>query len=184
MTFQLIQTATVGAGGAASIDFNSIPQIYTDLYILVSARSSGTANNYTGLKINGVNTNQSSRFLYGTGTAKGAVGLTGASDYNLIAYMSLSSDTANTFANSSFYIPNYTAAIAKSVSIDAVTENSGSAASQMVLAGLWNSTAAITSLSLVSVAGSSLQASGTLAQHTTASLFGILKGSNGIVTVS
>lgn len=181
---QLIQTVTVGSGGASEIAFSSIPQTFTDLFIVVSARSSGTANNYTGLKINGVNTNQSSRFLYGTGSGTGSVSLTGASDYNLIAYMTLSSDTSNTFASSTFYIPNYAGSTTKSVSIDAVTENNATGANQMIMAGLWNSTAAITSLSIVSVAGSNLQASGNLAQYSTASLYGILKGSDGIVTVS
>lgn len=158
---------------AAEIVFTNIPQIYTDLYVVVSARSSGTANNYTGLKINGVNTSQSSRFLYGTGSGVGSVALTGASDYNLIAYMTLSSDTSNTFASSTFYIPNYTSSAAKTVSIDAVTENNATAASQMIMAGLWNSTSAITSLSVVSVAGSSLQASGNLAQNSSATLYGV-----------
>ena len=172
------------ASATTEISFTSIPQTFTDLYLVVSARSSGTSNNYTGLKINGVNTNQSSRFLYGSGSATGSVSLTGASDYNLIAYMSLSSDTANTFASSTFYIPNYTAAVAKSVSIDAVTENNATAANQMIMAGLWNSTAAITSLSVISVSGSSLQASGNLAQYTSATLYGVLKGSDGVTTVS
>jgi hypothetical protein len=169
------------ASATTEITFSSIPQTYTDLYLVVSARSTGTANNYTGLKINGVNTNQSSRFLYGTGSGTGSVSLTGASDYNLIAYMSLSSDTANTFASASFYIPNYTANVVKSVSIDDVTENNATAANQMVMSGLWNSTAAITSLGVISVAGSNLQASGNLAQYTSATLFGILKGSSSVV---
>jgi hypothetical protein len=183
MTMTLIQHTELGSA-ATEISFTSIPQTFTDLYLVVSARSTGTANNYTGLKINGVNTNQSSRFLYGTGSGVGSVSLTGASDYNLIAYMSLSTDTASTFASSTFYIPNYTAAIAKSVSIEAVTENNATGANQEIMAGLWNSTAAITSLGVISVAGSSLQASGNLAQYTSATLYGILKGTSNGVTVS
>ena len=38
-TFKKIQTVTVGSGGAASIDFTSIPQTYTDLKIVLSART-------------------------------------------------------------------------------------------------------------------------------------------------
>ena len=170
--YELIQHQRLETA-ASEIAFSNIPQNYTDLYIVVSARSSGTANNYTGLKINGVNTNQSSRFLYGTGSGVGSVSLTGTSDYNIIAYMTLSSDTSNTFASSTFYIPNYAGSTTKSVSIDAVTENNATGASQMLMAGSWNSTAAITSLSVVSVAGSSLQPSGNLVQGSSATLYGI-----------
>lgn len=170
--YELIERRTLDVA-ASEIVFNNIPQSYTDLVVVVSARSSGTANNYVGLKINSVNTNQSSRFLYGTGSGTGSVSLTGASDYNLIAYMTLSSDTSNTFASSSFYITNYAGSTIKSVSIDAVTENNATAANQMIMGGLWNSTAAITSLSVVSVAGSSLQASGNLVQNSSATLYGI-----------
>ena len=39
VTYKPIATVTVGAGGAASIDFTSIPGTYTDLLVLISARS-------------------------------------------------------------------------------------------------------------------------------------------------
>ncbi len=158
---------------AASITFSNIPQTYTDLYLLVSARSDGTGNNYTGLGINGVNTNQTSRFLYGTGSGTGSVSLTGASDYNAIAYMPISTTTSNTFSSASFYIPNYTSNVAKSISIDAVAENNATAGQQEIMAALWNSTAAITSLTVASVAGSSLQASGNMVSGSSATLYGI-----------
>ena len=55
MTYTLISTVTVGAGGAASIDFNSIPGTYTDLLLVVSVRSTRPAATNDGLfmSING-----------------------------------------------------------------------------------------------------------------------------------
>jgi hypothetical protein len=168
ISHQKISSAT------AEITFNSIPQIYSDLYLVVSARSSGTANNFTGLKINGTSnpSNHVSRFLYGTGSSVGTVTLDD-DGYNLIAYMNLSSDTASAFATSTFYISNYRSSAAKSISIDAITENNGTAANQMIMAGLWDSTSAITSLGVISVAGSSLNASGTMEPGSSATLYGI-----------
>ena len=39
VTHNLISTITVGSGGAASIDFTSIPQTYTDLLVKISLRA-------------------------------------------------------------------------------------------------------------------------------------------------
>ena len=51
-TLVKIQTVTVGSGGASSIDFTSIPQTYTDLCLVYSARLTTTDTNWR-LKING-----------------------------------------------------------------------------------------------------------------------------------
>ena len=54
-TYTLISSVTVGAGGASSIDFTSIPSTYTDLLVKISARSTLNELNgghAVGLKIN------------------------------------------------------------------------------------------------------------------------------------
>jgi hypothetical protein len=61
--------------------------------------------------------------------------------------------------------------------VETSTENNAAAAINAIVAGLWNSTDAMTSLSLVAEVGN-------FAQYSSATLFGILKGSDGIVTVS
>ena len=38
-TMKALQTVTVGAGGAATVTFSSIPQTYTDLILVVSKYS-------------------------------------------------------------------------------------------------------------------------------------------------
>lgn len=184
---KLIQTVTVGSGGEASITFGSggtLPQDYTDLLIFFSLRSNLSTNGNCGLQFNGLTTNQSGRALYGTGSSAGSFAISTSGNQNILAYISDSSQTANTFGNGSFYIPNYTSSVAKSVSVDGVAENNATGAASSIMAGLWNATAAITSVTLVPVSGSSNLPSGTFAQYSSASLFGITKGSDGIVTVS
>jgi hypothetical protein len=161
-TMTLISAITVDSGGASSINFTSIPQTYTDLLLKVSARNSdtGTANNlYVGF--NGVNTNQSAIKLVGTGSSASA-----SSDGNIIANMVASSATSNTFNNAEIYIPNYTVSQNKSVSIDSVNENNATDATLRLEAGLWSSTAAITSINLTGQ-------SGNFVQYSTAYLYGI-----------
>lgn len=164
MPLQLYRIATVevGSAGSSSIDFNSIPQGYTDLKIVLSGRLD--ANN-TAIKIqfNGLTTNLSSRYVYGSGSA--ATSYTDAS--NMYAYSNSSTYTSNAFANSEIYIPNYSGSNAKSVSVDAVTETNATAADMALFAGLWNSSAAITSIKL-------LPNSGNFVQNSTATLYGIL----------
>jgi hypothetical protein len=89
-----------------------------------------------------------------------------------------SGSTSNTFSNLSVYIPNYTGSTAKGVSIDSVTENNGTNAFQVIAAHLTNSTSAVTSIGFFSTTSSSFLTG------TTISLYGITKGSDGIVTTS
>jgi len=72
----LISSVTVGAGGASSIDFTSIPSTYTDLRLVVSLRSgsSGTSRGLSFTLNNDAGTNYSTRYFYGY-----ASGVTGGS---------------------------------------------------------------------------------------------------------
>jgi len=166
---QAIETVTVGSGGAASITFDSIPDTYTDLKVLVSGRCSTTDTTATiAFNTGGTYTRKT---LVGSGSA--ASSNTSAVDFRI----SQSGDTASTFGNSEIYIPNYAASTTKSYSVDAVNENNATAAFQAITAGLWNQTAAITSIVLT-------PGSGDFVEHSTATLYGILAGSDGTTTVT
>lgn len=159
-----IATVTVGSGGASSIIFSSIPQTYTDLVLKVSARDSTTANPISSVRVrpNGLTTNLSSKRLYGVNPSPGS-----DSPAFWLMLSDSSTATSNTFGNSEMYIPNYTSANFKSVSIDAVMENNSSTDYELdLIAGLWSSTTAITSLEL-------FPPSGTFSQYSTATLYGI-----------
>ena len=163
MALQLYKIATVevGSAGASTIDFTSIPSGYTDLCLKVNARNTNT-NNEMSIKFNGSATSYSARVLYGTGSAAGSY--TGGSTAMDGTASEPSNYTANTFANSEIYIPNYAGATNKSVSIDGVQENNATAAIAQLAAGLWSNTAAINQITLTAA----------FAQYSTATLYGIL----------
>ena len=166
-THILIQTITVtAAGGAANIEFTSIPQTYTDLQLVVSGRSTGAvvaAN--INLTFNGSATGYSTRNVWGNGAAVQNDSASTTFLYGSVA-VSGASATASVFGNSSFYIPNYAGSTNKSVLMDFVTENNATTAYNVLVAGLWSNTAAITQITMV-------LNSGNFAQYSSASLYGI-----------
>lgn len=174
MTMTLIQHQEL-ASSQASITFSSIPQTYTDLVLMVSGRFTTGTGGDLKIEFNGSTTGYSHRQLFGNGTS--ASSSSGSGGY--AGRVSPSNTTANTFGNVQIYIPNFTSGNAKSWSVDTVDENNAAFASQNIIAGLWTGTAAITSL-VISDFGGALS----FAQYSSATLFGILKGTSNGVTVS
>jgi len=163
-TYVKIASVTVGAGGAASIQFTSIPGTYDDLVIKISSRSTTNLGGvWTGVnvRLNGSTTSLTSRQLYGTGSAAGSAA-TATDNF----WTTSSAATASTFDNSEIYIPNYAGSTNKSFSADSVTENNATAALAALTANLWSNTNAVTSITLV-------EAGNSFAQHSTAVLYGI-----------
>jgi len=177
---KLIESKTLGTA-QASIEFTSIPQTFTDLIALVSVRSADTSTfERLSVRFNSDSgTNYSNRFLIGDGGSASSSNRTGANLFSLEAGVQGTNSTSNTFANGQLYIPNYTSAVVKSLSSDSVTENNATPAGQAITAGLWNNTAAITTITFSYFIGAS-----NLVAGSTVSLYGVLKGSDGIVTTS
>jgi hypothetical protein len=167
------------ATAAASIEFTSIPQTYTDLVILLSQRSTGLTDfSQIVIRFNSDSgANYSRRILTGDGSVAQTFSSSGDTS-SRIAFTTPSNATSNTFGNARIYIPNYTSSVAKSVSSDSVAENNATNAAQGLHSALYSGTSAITSFSLFDVGGTNF------AIGTTASLYGVLKGSDGIVTTS
>lgn len=162
-TYKFIASSTVGAGGAATVTFSSIPQTYTDLKVLVCARSTA-ANAFGYFDFNSSSANFSRRTLVLNGSA---VQSYSAND-NLVFTNTQSGTTASTFNNAEIYIPNYTSANYKSFSADSAVENNH--ATDFILeqlsSHLWSNTAAITSIMFT-------PGSGSWAQYSTFYLYGI-----------
>jgi hypothetical protein len=176
MTMTLIETKTLGTA-AASIEFTSIPQDGTDLVVLQSCRFAGAVNDIS-LRLNNSTSGYSMRILFGDGSGTGSAN--NSSGFLVWSGQATRSTfTANTFANSMVYIPNYSGSTQKSISVDGVTENNATLSIQSISAGLWTDTAAITSVSFsAGSGGENLDAGSTI------SLYKITKGSDGIVTTS
>ena len=165
-TYEAIATVTVGAGGASSIEFTSIPQTYTDLVVLSSVRFDISGDNGFYFQFNNdTGTNYARLYLYGDGSSASSASATSQTRVP-IGIGARSTATASTFSNSSGYIPNYTGSNYKSVSVDAVNENNATSADAMFWASIWNSTSAITSMKL-------FPSSGNIVQYSTATLYGI-----------
>jgi hypothetical protein len=176
MTMQLVSTVTVGSGGAASILFSAIPQDATDLLLVFSTRTAIDSSTNIRLWPNSDSNNLFWRRLAGSGTTA-ASSNGNPNNLNLQDGTNTAGQTANTFSSGQVYFTNYTGSQNKTFSADYVYENNATGAYQNIVAGSWNNSSAITSLFLQSGAGD-------WAQHTTASLYKITKGSIPEVVVS
>jgi len=170
--FVLLEKITVGAAGASSVTFSGIPQTgYTDLVVKYTARSTYTTFPSDAIDVrltfNGSSSGYSERMLYGTGSAAASAATSG-SFLNWAGTQTNTAQTASTFASSEIYIPNYTSANNKSMSIDAVQENNATASAARLVASLWANSAAITSLTLSPDYGN-------FAQYSTFYLYGVAK---------
>lgn len=159
---------TVGAGGVATVDFTSIPQTYTDLYLSVSVRganSGGPESYFLYASFNGVTTNRTYRRLEATG---GSISY----DTGSLAPICVAGGTAvgtNIFAAGSTHISNYSSTTANKNYYSSWSSEHDSTASDVgIIAGLWQNSAAISSISIY-------LSSGNIAQHSRFSLYGITK---------
>lgn len=140
---ELVQTITVGSGGASSIVFANIPQDASDLLFQISVRSSTTGSSVENclVSFNSNSSDYSHRELNGDGSTA----TTQAGTSRLAFRAPRAGTTANTFGNTNFYIPNYRSSLTKVYVSDSVTENNSTEAHQTIIGGHWSNTAAITS---------------------------------------
>jgi hypothetical protein len=163
--YVLLEKITVGAAGAASVVFTNIPQTgYTDLAVKVSARTNLGTPEAIVIEFNNSSADYSAARLFGTGT-----GVTSDILTNIRFAISTAVDTANTFSNGEFYIPNYASDAFKSVLVDGVFENNGTAAVVSLVAGVWANTAAVSTIKLLG------NGSGTIQPNSTFYLYGVAK---------
>ena len=161
--FQSIATVTVGSGGAANIEFTSIPGTYQHLQIRSISRCSDTAavDGAVVLQINGVSVERT-HGLYGSGSTAGAFSGTAGYAMNTLGTNAL----ANTFAASVINILDY-ASTSKNKTICALNgyDVNASGGYIFVYSSLRVTTAAVTSIRL--------SGGWNWLQHSTFALYGI-----------
>jgi hypothetical protein len=166
-----IQTYTL-TSTATSVTFSGIPQNYTDLKLVISARVSNSATQgILDIQFNGSSANFDLRYLGQSNTS--VVSYTRASGFgtNMAGYYPAANSTASTFGNVELYFPNYSSTTAsKSVFIDAVMENNSSTIQNGLVSGLWSQNSAITSLTFSETTG------GNLVSGSTFTLYGVSNG--------
>ena len=171
MGMQLIETIEVGSGGAASIEFTSIPQDGVDLLLVASLRNdfASTGNGGPLLKMNGVSTDSFSWIrLLGTGSSVTTSSDSG--DPGVYGAVVAANATASTFANIQYTISNYTSSNVKSISGEMVNENNATAATQALVAGSTSGTGGSITAAITSI---ELSLSNDFDQYSTASLYKI-----------
>jgi hypothetical protein len=182
-----IQTYTLSSS-AASVTFSNIPQNYTDLKIVVSARGTTTnAERVSDITLR-INNDSGSSYSYrgltgvpASGTAS-SFAFSGTTVFQYFGFGTSSDATASTFGSTEFYFPNYTSSVGKSISVDTVGENNASTTLLRLIAGLWSPStqAAISTLAF------SLN-SGNFDTGSTFTLYGIsngVKATGGTLTVA
>jgi hypothetical protein len=164
-----IATITVGSGGASSIEFASIPSGFQHLQIRMIARETGTAT--TGgtdrVRFNDdTGNNYAWHYLYGSGI--GAVaGASSSTNATYATKFTGGGQTASAFGATVIDILDY-ASTSKTKVLRMLGGNDANGSGTVdVHSGLWNSTSAITKITLDKFLG------GSWAQYTTAALYGV-----------
>lgn len=145
-TYYLLDTKTLTAS-QSSITFSDIPQTYNDLQIIVSARSdqNGIARAFK-VQPNGTDAIAGRRLGDETGVYQ---------DTTVSAYLpGTGVSSANCFGGAEIWIHDYTnTGRGKPIFIHSVVENNASANAHSVIAAVYDSSTAITSLSLAITLG-------------------------------
>ena len=165
-TYIAIATTTVGSGGAANIEFTSIPGTYTDLCVLMSLKTtrSSAFDNLEVILNSNTSTIYTIRSLRGSGTAASSTTTTNDNKFALVSGIN-GSTSGDVWGNALMYIPNYAGSANKAVSFDTVTEWNNTQAESHLAAGIFASTSAITTIKI--------QGGFNLQQYSTATLYGI-----------
>jgi hypothetical protein len=164
MGYQLIETITVGSGGAASIEFVGIPQDAQDLQVVLSGRSNNTATLNLWTRFNSdTGSNYSVKILRGNGASVNSYSYTEAQMRS--AWVGESDQDG--FSSVGIYVSNYTSATNKSVSIDGVQETNATTAQMDIVAGSYSTTSPITTITFL------MPISANFVQYSTASLYKI-----------
>jgi hypothetical protein len=175
MQKEKIERIDVGSGGVASITFSSIPQSYTDLFLLISGRS-GRDNTNEAMRIsfNGSTSSFFAMYMLGFGT-----GVDSGPSPRYAGQSSATTSTANTFSSGKIYIYNYSKIKYTKYSSESATENNNASYAVIdAIAGIWADTTPVTSITLTPDFGNNFL------EFSSATLYGITSGSDGITTVS
>jgi hypothetical protein len=168
--FDSIATTTVGAGGATTITFSSIPATYQHLQIRVLARTNRSAGvDIMSMRMNGdTGNNYSDHLLYGDGASLSTDRNT---TYGKINIQRVASDnlSANIFSPFTIDILDY-ANNNKNKTVRYLGGYDANGSGRMVFgSGLWQNTAAITSITL-----EGLEYTSNYNQYSSFALYGIV----------
>lgn len=176
-TYELISSSALTAD-TATIVISSIPATYDDLRIFLTARSvigNGAVQENVSVQFNASSANFTSRRFYGDGATLTSDAPSGNINTSIIP---ASGATASVFGQLEMIVMQYAnTTYNKSFLIDSIAETNGSTKYSTMYHGLWSQTSAITSITFT-------LPTGVFATHSTVSVYGISKGSDGVTAVA
>jgi hypothetical protein len=165
-SYDSIATVTVGAGGTASLAFTSIPSTYKHLQIRLFARSTeATGTQNVNMSVNG-GAGSTWHRIFGNGASVGVNAQISASV--IIGQISGATATSGVFGVATIDLLDYkeTTKYKTARALFGFNDNNvGAGEVVQLFSGLWQDTAAATSITLTAGAG--------FAQYTSAALYGI-----------
>jgi len=163
-TYTPIASVTLSAT-TASITFSSIPQTYTDLVLIVFAKSTGTYANFIYRVNSDSGSNYSQTRVSGNGTTATSGRVSNATYFNPVQVAGIS-DTG--FGLYTTHFMNYSNTTTNKTFLHRTSiQNANAGDGVELLSGLWRNTAAISTIFLDPDGGD-------FASGTTANLYGIL----------
>jgi len=141
-TYTPIATTTLGSS-TSSYTFSSIPSTYTDLVLVVQTQWTTSGNSDAAVRFNGdTGTNYSRTWVEGNGTAASSGRASNENQMYILGYFS------NTISTEIMQIMNYSNTTTYKTAIN--RESANPADSNVgIKCGLWRSTAAINSITLL-----------------------------------
>ncbi len=143
-TYEAIATTTLGSANG-TITFSSIPQTYTDLKLIFIPQYGSVAD--VGLRFNGVSTNTYYR-VYVQGAGSGAA-QSGSNNGQSSIYLSNYGISSGNYLMYTVDVFSYTVALPSRQILYSYMENKNGSGAVGDGAGMYDSSAAITSISLV-----------------------------------
>lgn len=168
LTYTAIQTTTL-TGNASTITFNSIPTIYQNLVLYVSARTDRASwIDYLRCRFNGdTGANYESYRYIAYSTVRGEATYEGGLTSMLTGYCGAANGQSGMFGNSEIWIIDYQATKRKYIIAEGRITDTGTNRELGMLNSRWNTTSAITSITLLPQIGSNF------VSGTTATLYGL-----------
>jgi hypothetical protein len=163
--FESIATVTVGSGGAANIEFTSIPGTYQHLQIRALLKESGGTTDYSLLvQLNGdTGSNYATHYIYADGSS---VSAGGESSTTRFYGGSIAAGNKTYFGANIIDILDYANTTRNKTARCLGGQDQNGSGNVQPTSGLWMDTSAITSIKL-------LPAVSGFVQHSTAALYGI-----------
>lgn len=139
--------ATIVTSAVGSITINGIPQTFSDLEIIYSAKNTASGANEVRVQLNSTSATTGRFMDNGAGSPRAGVsgnvnGIIQGTDY-----------TPNTYSRNRLYIPNYTGNQLKVMSVQYQSENNATAAYAGMSACYFNVTTGVTSITLTPATG-------------------------------